>query len=81
MIDDPRVIEDDDRYIMAAPGIMVAADSNALREYRKQSQKKRQERDEINTLKDRLSTVESELAELRELVETIYASTSTANAD
>lgn len=79
MIDDPRVIEDDERYIMAAPGIMVAADSTALREYRKQSSIKKQERDEINTLKDRLSAVESELFELRELVEILYASTSTAN--
>ena len=67
------VIEDDDRYVMASPGIMVANDRSALREYYKTAKQNREKQQEVETLKRDVSNLSNEVSELKELILGLHA--------
>lgn len=70
------IVEDDDRYVMASPGIMVANDRSALREYYKNAESNRRKQEELNTMKSevadlstRMDRIENLLLDLRDKLE------------
>lgn len=66
--DDERRVEDDNRYIMASPGIMVASDYSALREYKKSVEMNQRKQDELSSIKSDVAELSNELSELKQLI-------------
>lgn len=71
--DDELVIEDDDRYVMASPGIMVAHDRKALQDYYKNAEQNRRKQNELNTLRNDVAGLSSEVSELKQLILQMHA--------
>lgn len=65
---DEMLIDDDERYVMASPGIMVAHDKSALQQYHKRVQEARQKQEELNTIKDDVSRLSDEVSDLKLLI-------------
>lgn len=65
---DEKLIDDDERYVMASPGIMVAHDKSALQQYYRRAAEVHQKQEELNTIKDDVSRLSNEVSDLKSLI-------------
>lgn len=67
------VVEDDDRYAMVDRGVIVARDRTALREYQKQAKRQKDKQNEINSLREDVDELKSNMSEIHSMLKELVS--------